>query len=291
MLTNWGLKVKFGKHIFERVDDFMAGTKEMRAEDLRGLIFDDEISILWAAEGGYAAPNIRSVLGDKEIKYLRKNPKWLIGYSDVGVFTNSLFANGIASIVGPNIWGLTYWKPGSLAWLHCLLFGNEIYFPEKGKVIIPGEVSGRLLVSNLDSLITNLGTKYDPILHGDDQIILMVEDWKQNWSTLSRQFESIFDHEKFERIAGLILGRFSLMMEESYPKWAKGVDLVSLVREKLLLRRRLPLATIDYFGHPSYWHYSQGKLQEDNFAMPSGISVKLSALEKLTISWLESLAI
>ena len=287
VIKGWGLKVKYGKHIFERVDDFMAGTREQRAEDLRSMIFDEEVNALWAAEGGYAAPEIRSVLGEREIEHLRKNPKWLIGYSDVGVFTNGLFAKGIASIVGPNIWGLTYWKPGSIAWLHCLLFGNEISFPEKGEVIIPGEAAGRLLVSNLDSLIANLGTKYDPILHGDDNIILVVEDWKQNWSTLARQFEAVFDHEKFDRIAGLVLGRFSLMMEESYPKWAKRQDLVSLVREKLLRRGSLPLVSIDYFGHPSYWHYNQGKLKEDNFSLPAGILVSLSASKRAKISWLE----
>ena len=77
------------------------------------------------------------------------------------------------------------------------------------------------------------------------------------------------------------------MLEGSYPKWAKRQDLVSLVREKLLRRGSLPLVSIDYFGHPSHWHYNQGKLKEDNFSLPAGILVSLSASKRAKISWLE----
>ncbi len=287
LINSWGLRVKIGKHVYERIDDFMAGKAAHRIEDLREMIFDDAVGAIWAAEGGYAATEIRWALGEKEFSHLRSNPKWLIGYSDVTVLTNAWFSRGLMSVMGANIWGLTYWDQESRGWIKKLLFGEEVVFPETGRVLIEGRARGRLLASNMDSLSASLGTRFDPILHGDDDLILLVEDWKQNLSTLMRQFEAIFDHERFGRIKGVILGKFSLMMEESYPKWAGKTDLGGLIKEKLLLRKKIPLVIIDYVGHPSYWHFSKGMSREVSLAVPNGVRVLLVASEKVNISCLE----
>lgn len=289
LIESWGLKVKYGKHLFERVEDFMAGSTKHRAEDLKKLIYDKRVVVLWAADGGYAATNIRYILGRAEMNHLRTHPKWLVGYSDVGVLTNAFFANGLMSVMGPNVWGLTTWNKKSTEWLRKLLFGEISYFPETGETLINGEAEGRLLASNLDSLAVSLGTKYDPILHGEDNLILLIEDWKVGLSTLVRQIEAIFDHSRFDRVKGLILGRFSLITEASYPKWAKKSDLYGLIKEKLLLRKKIPLVSIDFAGHPNYWHQSRGLGKDTSLAMPNGIRVKLSASGMAKISCLESI--
>ena len=196
-------------------------------------------------------------------------------------------ANLIVSVCGPNVWGLTYWKKESRVWLKNMLFGEMPVFPDKGEVLIRGKAEGRLLATNLESLAVNLGTKYDPILAGEDDLILMVEDWKYSMSLIQRQFDAIFDHAKFDRIKGIVLGRFSLPYEMSYPKWAKKTDLFDLVRDKLLKRKRLPLATVPFFGHPTHWFYNTGQGKENNLAMPSGIRVRLIASKKVEISCLE----
>lgn len=290
LIESWGLKVRLGKHIYDRVEDFMAGTTEARAEDFRKLIFDDEVAAIWAAEGGYAATDIRWVLGKKEIEHLKKKPKWLIGYSDVGILTNALFAKGIVSICGPNVWGLSYWKKESQDWLKNLLFGGELVFPTGGEILVKGRAEGRLLATNIDSLAASLGTHYDPILNGDDDLILMIEEWKYSLSTLQRQFEAIFDHSRFERIKAIIFGRFCLPYEQSYPKWAKKTEMEGLIVEKLLLRKEIPLIKVDYFGHPTHWYYKRGKGKENNLAMISGIKVRLVALKEVTISCLGEVA-
>lgn len=287
IIKSWGLRVKYSNNLFKRVEDFMAGTADERADDLRQMIFDDSLTAIWAAEGGYAATDIRWIFGGKEIEHLKKNPKWFIGYSDVGVLTNALFAKGITSVCGPNVWGLSYWKKESREWLRKLLFGKELFFPDNGKVIIAGEAKGRLLASNLESLAVSLGTKYDPILNGEGDLILAIEDWKYGLSSVQRWIEAIFDHARFDRICGIILGRFSLPYEFSYPKWARETNLDNLILNKLLRRKRLPLVKIPYFGHPTHWYFGRGEGQENNLAMPSGIRVSLSASKKVSLSCLE----
>lgn len=287
VIKSWGLRVEFGKHIFERVADFMAGEARARAEDLKRMIYDDKIKVIWAAEGGYAAPDIRGFLTEKEFSHLRGKPKWIIGYSDVGVLTNAFFANGLMSVYGPNVWGLTYWKPDSLEWLRKILFGEKIMFPETGKVIIPGRATGLLLASNLDSLFANLGTKYDPLLRGEGDVILFLEEWRFDLASVVRQIEAIFDHARFERVRGLILGRFPQPMPVSYSDWARSSDVVRQIRARLLQRKKIPLITVPYFGHPSIGYNSVGVGQEDGLAMPCGVRVSLSGTKKVKLSWLE----
>lgn len=289
IIRSWGLNLKFGKNIYNKVEDFMAGSVEERIMDMREMIFDDEVSILWAADGGYAATEVRFALGKKEINHLRRKPKWMIGFSDTSVLSNALFAYGIPSVYGANVWGLSHWKKESERHLKKILFEGEVSLPAKGGTLIPGEARGLLLATNLDSLIANLGTNYDPILHGEGPLILALEDWKQEPSILSRQFDALFDHERFDRFAGVVLGRFSLIEEESYVKWGRKVEVGALVREKLLRRKKLPLVAVPYFGHPNYWNYIEGKKRQNNLALPSGLPFRLSASEKVDLSCLEKI--
>ena len=75
LIKSWGLKVKYSRNLFERWEGFMAGTVQQRADDWRQMIFDDSLAAIWAAEGGYAATDIRWVFGDKEIGHLKKRWK------------------------------------------------------------------------------------------------------------------------------------------------------------------------------------------------------------------------
>lgn len=275
VIEDWGLRVKLAENVRARVDDFMAGTVEQRAADLRELIFDEEVAALWAAEGGYAAPDIRHCLTEREIEYLRKQPKWFLGYSDVNVLTNGLFAKGLVSVCGPNICGLADWKKKSQKWLRKILMGGELGYPRKGRVLIEGEAEGVILASNLDSLVINFGTKYDPLMSGDEKIILLVEEWKEDVSRLQRHFEAILDHVNFDGISALILGRLSLLREESYPKWAKNTDVYELLLRKLVRRGRIPFAQIEYFGHASSWS-NKAVGTENNLAWVNGTKMAVS---------------
>ncbi len=274
-MESWGLRVKLSNHLFDRVEDFMAGSVEKRAADLRELIFDDEVKALWAAEGGYAAPELRFCLGEREIKHLGRQPKWLIGYSDVGVLTNALFAHGLVSVCGPNVCGLTDWKRKSQEWLRRIIMGGGLAHPKRGRVLVEGEASGIILASNLDSLVSNFGTRYDPLLQTKERIILLVEEWKEDLSRLQRHFEAIFDHVGFDRVGALILGRLSLLREESYPKWAMETDVYELLTEKLGRRTKIPLAVVDYFGHRSS-EAAKERGSENNLAWINGTRMELT---------------
>jgi len=282
-IQEWGLKARLGKHLFSQVGDFAAGTPEERREDIIKMIDDPEVKVIWAAEGGYAATEVLPVFTKEVIQKLRQNPKWFIGYSDVCVLLNALVSFRIASIQGPNFSGIAEKDEKSQVWLRRMLFGEiglEIGSEANWTSYISGQAEGTLLVSNLESLIVTLGTRYDPLMHGSGDVILGLEDWWIEKSTLQRQIDMILNHKRASRIKGIIVGRFVGIGEYSYPVWGKKVTPEALIEGRIRLRGAImPMAVLSDFGHhlePTWLEERFPNLQKPHrfLALPNGIKVK-----------------
>lgn len=285
LVAGWGLKVKQGKHLFSVVGDFAAGTPEERREDILKMIEDPEVKVIWSAEGGYAATEVLPVFTKEVVQKLRQNPKWFIGYSDVCILLNALQSFRIVSVQGPNFSGLIDKDEKSIEWVRKMLFGEtgmEVGSDANWESHISGTAEGKLLVSNLDSLIATLGTRFDPLMHGSDDLILGLEEWWIEKSTLQRQIDMILNHKRADRIKGIILGRFIGIGEYSYPVWGKKLTPQALIEGRLRYRGLpIPMATLNDFGHteePTWLEERFPKLLKPPrfLALPNGISVKFS---------------
>jgi len=285
LVAEWGLKAKLGKHLYSMVGDFAAGTPEERREDILKMIEDPEVKVIWAAEGGYAATEVLPVFSKEVIQKLRQNPKWFIGYSDVCILLNALMSFRIASIQGPNFSGIIDKDQKSQDWLRRMLFGEtglEIGSEANWKSFISGQAEGKLLVSNLDSLVATLGTRFDPLMHGSGDLILGLEEWWIEKSTLQRQIDMILNHKRASRIKGIILGRFIGIGEYSYPAWGKKVTAESLIEGRVRYRGTgVPLAQLADFGHPMTQSWLEEKMPklakpQTFLALPNGIKVRFT---------------
>ena len=285
LVQDWGLKIKLGKHLYSMVGDFAAGTPEERREDILKMIDDPEVKVIWAAEGGYAATEVLPVFSKEVIQKLRQNPKWFIGYSDVCVLLNALMSFRIASIQGPNFSGIIDKDQKSQDWLRRMLFGEtglEIGSEANWKSFISGQAEGKLLVSNLDSLVATLGTRFDPLMHGSGDLILGLEEWWIEKSTLQRQIDMILNHKRASRIKGIILGRFIGIGEYSYPAWGKKVTAESLIEGRVRFSGAgILLAQLSDFGHSISQNWLEEKFPklarpQTFLALPNGIKVKFT---------------
>jgi muramoyltetrapeptide carboxypeptidase len=81
VLMDWGFKVKAGNTIGSQYRYF-SGTDEQRLEDLQQMLDDDSVNAILCGRGGYGVGRIIEQLSFKKFK---KNPKWIIGYSDITV--------------------------------------------------------------------------------------------------------------------------------------------------------------------------------------------------------------
>ncbi len=285
LIQEWGLKVKLGKHLFSQVGDFAAGTPEERREDILKMIDDQEVKVIWSAEGGYAATEVLPVFTKDVVQKLRQSPKWFIGYSDVCILLNALMSFRIVSIQGPNFSGLADKDFRSQDWLRRMLFGEtglEIGSESNWKSFISGTAEGTLIVSNLDSLVATLGTRFDPLMHGSGDLILGIEEWWIEKSTLQRQVDMILNHKRANRIKGILLGRLVAIDEYSYPEWGRKVTPEALVEGRLRLRSlNMPMAQLLDFGHelePNWLEERFPKLQKPHrfLGLPNGIRVKFT---------------
>ena len=94
-LTQQGYNTVLGQHIFSQHFQF-AGTDEQRLHDIQLALDDLETDVIICARGGFGTVRIVDQL---DFSAFKKNPKWIIGFSDITVIHSHLDKNlGVASI-------------------------------------------------------------------------------------------------------------------------------------------------------------------------------------------------
>ena len=88
-LKEWGFAVKVGDTVGKK-DFTYGGTDEERIADLQQMLDDKIIKAILFARGGYGGVRIIDRLDFKKFK---KDPKWIIGFSDATVFHSHINEN------------------------------------------------------------------------------------------------------------------------------------------------------------------------------------------------------
>ena len=98
-LQQWGFKVKVGKTVGSGSQNYFSGSDDERLNDLQQMMDDKNIKTIMCARGGYGMGRI---IDDLNFKKFKKNPKWIIGFSDITVLHSHLYTNyKIASLHAP----------------------------------------------------------------------------------------------------------------------------------------------------------------------------------------------
>ena len=94
----WGFQTKVGKTLGNAFHYF-SGTDEERLNDFQQMLDDDEVKAVLCARGGYG---LSRIIDQIDFKKFKKNPKWIIGYSDITILHSHLYSNYyISSIHAP----------------------------------------------------------------------------------------------------------------------------------------------------------------------------------------------
>jgi len=251
IVKKWGFNVKLGKHIFKKVEDYSAGTPQERREDFENMVTDHEVKAITCAEGGYAASSVLLSLNPRVIEAFKANPTLLFGYSDFCVFLNANFSMGIVGVHAPNLVGLAFHNKFTQESLRKILLGEMDlrYGPSFfTKSLVSGKAEGHFLPTNLDTLTHLFGSKFDPLENFDGPIILGLEEVWEDKSDVGRMFEEIILHRHFDKVKGIVLGRFVGDSEVEYPQWGKKTSWYDLFLS-LLKDKNIPVAEFPNFGH------------------------------------------
>ena len=205
IFKSWGLNVVLGNHIYDKNGHF-AGTDKNREKDFQKALDNKNIKAIWCARGGYGAVRIIDKLNFDN--YL-KNPKWIIGFSDITVIHNKLNFLNSESIHAMMITGFEDIDQNndSLSKLKNVLFGDSLsYSITSNKNNKTGKSEGIIVGGNLTLIQSTIGSKTE--LKMKDKI-LFIEEIGEYAYHIDRMLYSLKRAGYFENCKGLIVGQIS----------------------------------------------------------------------------------
>jgi len=287
-LQDKGFKIVEG-NLTGKYDFYRAGSIKERAEELNNLIRDPEVKCIMSTIGGM---NSNSLLPYIDYEAFKKNPKIIIGYSDVTAILLAIYEQtGISTYYGPALVAsfgeLSPFVDSTYKYFKEITM-DEIKIPyvfeipqywtdeyvnwetqDRGKeerenkwiTIYEGVARGRVIGGNLNTMQGIWGSKYMPKIKDGD--ILFIEDSLKDAATIERSFSFLKINGVFDRISGIILGKHELFDDLKTGKKTYEILL------EVLGDKRLPfIADFDCcHTHPM-------------FTLPIGCEIELDATNK-----------
>src|SRR5690625_1914988 len=85
-LSSYGFQVVLGESVYAQTG-FLAGSPEMRAQDLMNMFTNENVKLILPTRGGVGVEGILPYL---DYQLIQKNPKLISGYSDITILLNTL---------------------------------------------------------------------------------------------------------------------------------------------------------------------------------------------------------
>lgn len=215
VLQEWGYNVKVGNTVGGGSMTYFSGTDEERLRDFQQMLDDQEINAILCARGGYGTGRIIDRI---DFKKFAKQPKWIVGYSDITVIHSHLFSNyNISSLHAPMAGAFNEegFKNEYVGSLKNALEGKKIrYQVATHELNRRGEAVGELVGGNLALLSHLVGTDSDIKTKGK---ILFIEDVGEQLYNLDRMLFQLKRSGKLAKLAGLIFGGFTETKDTERP--------------------------------------------------------------------------
>lgn len=277
-LAAMGFSAKRGAHLMDRYG-YLAGRDADRASDVNALFADRAVKAVLAVRGGWGSARL---LPHLDFETIRRNPKVLLGYSDLTALLNAVHARtGLVTFHGPV--GVSTWTAFSVEHARRVLVDGEalamanpvevkdtlVPVEDRVQTITPGVARGRLLGGNLTVLSALVGTPYLPDFQG---AILFLEDVREQIYRIDRMLTQLALSGILARVRGVVIGKCT--------RCDPGEGYGSLTLEEVFDDHIKPL------GVPA-WHGAMIGHIDRQFTLPLGVEAEIDAARG-TIRLLES---
>jgi muramoyltetrapeptide carboxypeptidase LdcA involved in peptidoglycan recycling len=257
-LESLGYKVTYGKSV-KNVLHFGTATREDRANDFNEAYMDKNVKLVMALSGGWSANEVLPLI---DWQVVITNPKPLIGFSDITILLNAIYAKtGVSGFLGPNFstfgrmpeWQYTFNNFSMVMQGSTSQFVKSRSWGESGRkrhktkgwqALETGEANATLLGGNLGTFYLLQGTEYQPKFNEPFIFLLEDDDEASSYTAVevSRRFESLLQLPNFrDNLQGLMVGRFQKGSNVSEK------DIASIIASKNL--GSIPIAYNVDFGH------------------------------------------
>lgn len=205
---NLGCEIVVGDTIkkYKSSTKYFSAQDDVRAKELMQFYEDQTVNCIIAARGGYGSLRILPLL-DYDI--IKKNPKILIGFSDISALLNAVFKKtGIINFHGP-VASSNFDNFTANNLKNAITLSKEFKkvvnkFPSM-TVINEGLAQGRLVGGNLTVITSLLGTEYE--IDTEDSI-LFLEEISEHPYKIDRMLTQLWLSGKFDNCKGIIFGYF-----------------------------------------------------------------------------------
>jgi muramoyltetrapeptide carboxypeptidase len=268
-LQELGYRVVVGDSVFAH-DLYFAGSPEARARDLRAMFEREDVDAIVAARGGYGSNYLLPLI---DLEVIRRNPKPLIGYSDVTSLLTWIFdETGLVTFHGPMVAKDFAHEDGAdLESWFAAVDGNASWSVNQMRTLKPGEADGTLYGGCLSILVASLGTPYEIETGGT---ILFFEDIGTKPYQIDRMLMQLKLAGKFDGVKGIVFGA----MQDCVQPGGQGYAL-----EEVIVRVVGDLGIPVAFGLPS------GHVPTRNITLPFGVKAHLRASQdSATLTMLEA---
>lgn len=275
-LQGFGLKLKFGKHIFDQYF-YNAGTKKARIEDFNEIWKDPEVKMILMSQGGETANHL---LDGIDYEAIKNNPKIFAGISDGTTLLNAIFSKtGLVTYHGPDLlwtFGRKITEPYKQNFIKTFFDGNVGQLQENKnwehqkrkeikrsiwRCIRGGKAIGTLVGGHSDCLSSIMLAGYGPNF---ENVILFLEG-TDDVAHLDRQFTALKLNGVFEKINGLIIGWFEDHELKDKDKNREVSDVILEVTKDY----SFPILEIGELGH-----------NVENYILPIGCMATINADKK-----------
>jgi len=233
-LEDMGFHVIQGDHSSKHTGH-TAGSIDERLSDLHAMYRNNDVKAIITTIGGY---NSHQLLDELDYELIRKNPKILMGYSDITALLLGIFSQTCTvTYMGPAILmqfgefgGLFEYTRNCFEQVLMNSANEQIVQPSETwtdeslmwdieddrqrrlqqftgwKILKGGEAVGRIVSGNMSTLLLLAGTKYLPDL--TDAILCLEDDETANPAIIDRHLIHLRHMGVYEQISALIIGRF-----------------------------------------------------------------------------------
>lgn len=269
MLKSWGLEVQAGKNLYKDDRQF-AGTDEDRAADIQKALNSKTAKAILFARGGYGSVRIIDRL---DWKRFLKDPKWLIGFSDITVFHSHVQKQlGVETMHAPMALTFPKMTAACVQVMKDTLFGQRLRYTwapkgAVGQLNRQGKTKGVLTGGNLSVLYSMMGSPSDMDTAGK---ILFIEDLDEYLYHIDRMMMNLKRSGKLSGLAGLIVGGMTEMKDNQVPY---GRTAEEIIREAV--------AEYDY---PVVFGFPAGHIP-NNYPLIFGREVTLNVADKMELTF------
>ncbi len=263
-----GFNVKEGKHIRSRYGN-LAGTDEERIADIHAMFGDKSVKAIVCIRGGSGTSRLLDRL---DYGMIARNPKILLGYSDITALILALYAKtGLVSFHGAV--GISTWTNKLAEAFRAQFVANNpaIFENPKSKgenvvqtkdritTIHPGTVDAVLLGGNMTVLTGLCGSPYLPDFK--DKILFM-EEVDEDMERMDRMFCQLKNAGILRAIKGFIFGKCT----NCKPSGGYGSVTLDQLFHDYIVPLRIPAYAGAMIGHIA-----------EQFILPVGAKVRMDA--------------